>query len=70
MNRFGLTALAAVVMAFPSAAGTADYHHVHLASPNVPEAVQWCMRDAPGLFKLGFVEDPWGTRVEVVQPKA
>ena len=21
----------------------------------------------PGLFKLGFVEDPWGTRIEVVQ---
>jgi catechol 2,3-dioxygenase-like lactoylglutathione lyase family enzyme len=25
------------------------------------------VRDAPGLFKLGFVEDPWGTRIEVVQ---
>ncbi len=24
-------------------------------------------RDVPGLFKLGFVEDPWGTRIEVVQ---
>jgi len=24
-------------------------------------------RDTPGLFKLGFVEDPWGTRIEVVQ---
>ena len=24
-------------------------------------------RDAPGLFKLAFVEDPWGTRIEVVQ---
>jgi lactoylglutathione lyase len=23
--------------------------------------------DVPGLFKLGFVEDPWGTRIEVVQ---
>src|SRR3981081_393069 len=23
--------------------------------------------DAPGLFKLAFVEDPWGTRIEVVQ---
>jgi hypothetical protein len=21
----------------------------------------------PGLFKLGFVEDPWGTKIEVVQ---
>jgi catechol 2,3-dioxygenase-like lactoylglutathione lyase family enzyme len=24
-------------------------------------------RDIPGLFKLAFVEDPWGTRIEVVQ---
>ena len=24
-------------------------------------------REAPGLFKLAFVEDPWGTRIEVVQ---
>jgi catechol 2,3-dioxygenase-like lactoylglutathione lyase family enzyme len=24
-------------------------------------------RGAPGLFKLAFVEDPWGTRIEVVQ---
>ena len=24
-------------------------------------------RDVPGLFKLGFVDDPWGTRIEVVQ---
>ena len=25
------------------------------------------VRDVPGLFKLGFIEDPWGTRIEVVQ---
>ena len=25
------------------------------------------VRDVPGLFKLAFVEDPWGTRIEVVQ---
>ena len=25
------------------------------------------IRDAPGLFKLAFVEDPWGTRIEVVE---
>jgi len=24
-------------------------------------------RDAPGLFRLAFVEDPWGVRLEVVQ---
>ena len=131
-NYFRLAALAAVLVALPSVAPAADYHHVHLASPNVPEAVQWyitnigctamnrpdaCqigttqlifanrkpdagsqgsgvdhigfsfadlaakirafeaagvkivtpMRDAPGLFKLAFIEDPWGTRIEVVE---
>jgi catechol 2,3-dioxygenase-like lactoylglutathione lyase family enzyme len=25
------------------------------------------MRDLPGLFKLAYVEDPWGTRIEVVE---
>ncbi len=25
------------------------------------------LRDIPGLFKIGFVEDPWGTRIEVVE---
>jgi predicted enzyme related to lactoylglutathione lyase len=25
------------------------------------------VRDVPGLFKFGFVVDPWGTRIEVVQ---
>ena len=25
------------------------------------------VNDVPGLFKLAFVEDPWGTRIEVVQ---
>ena len=24
-------------------------------------------RDVPGLFPLAFIEDPWGTRIEVVQ---
>src|SRR5262245_50327344 len=24
-------------------------------------------RDVPGLFKLAFVEDPWGTKIEIVQ---
>ena len=25
------------------------------------------LRDIPGLFRIGFVEDPWGTRIEVVE---
>ena len=24
-------------------------------------------RDVPGVFKLAFIEDPWGTRIEIVQ---
>ncbi|HZM92052.1 MAG TPA: VOC family protein [Vicinamibacterales bacterium] len=131
-NYLGLAALTSVLVALPGMAGAADYHHVHLAAPNVAEAVQWYMtnmgctamnrpdacqigttqlifanrkpdagsqgsgvdhigfsfpdlaakmrafeaagvkivtpmRDAPGLFKLGFIEDPWGTRIEVVE---
>jgi catechol 2,3-dioxygenase-like lactoylglutathione lyase family enzyme len=27
-------------------------------------------RDVPGLFKLAFVEDPWGVRLEIVQDAA
>lgn len=27
-------------------------------------------RDVPGLFPLAFIEDPWGTRIEVVQDPA
>ena len=131
---FSLVTLVAILVAVPGIAGAADYHHVHLASPNVPEAVQWYIanigctamnrpdacqigttqlifanrkpdagsegtgvdhigfsfadltakmrafqaagvkittpaRDVPGLFKLGFIEDPWGTRIEVVEDK-
>jgi catechol 2,3-dioxygenase-like lactoylglutathione lyase family enzyme len=136
MNKrcFRLVTLAAIFVALPGVARAADYHHVHLASPNVPEAVQWYIanigctamnrpdacqigttqlifanrkpdagsegsgvdhigfsfpdlsakmrafqaagvkittpaRDVPGLFKLGFIEDPWGTRIEVVEDK-
>ena len=133
-RRFGLAAFVAILVALPGVARAADYHHVHLASPNVPEAVQWYIanmgctamnrpdacqigttqlifanrkpdagsegsgvdhigfsfadltakmrafqaagvkvvtqpRDVPGLFKLGFIEDPWGTRIEVVEDK-
>ncbi|HMB81460.1 MAG TPA: VOC family protein [Vicinamibacterales bacterium] len=28
------------------------------------------VRDVAGLFKLGYIEDPWGTRIEVVQDAA
>ena len=132
-HRLGLAALAMLVI-LPGAASAADYHHVHLAAPNVAEAVQWYItnigctamnrpdacqigttqlifanrkpdagsqgsgvdhigfsfpdltakmrafqaagvkiatpaREVPGLFKLGFIEDPWGTRIEVVEDK-
>ena len=125
--------VAAACLLAPTAVHAADYHHVHLAAPNIAEAVQWyvthmgctalttrpdgCvigttqllfanrkpdagsqgsgvdhigfsfsdlaakmralesagvkittpLRDAQGLFKLAFIEDPWGTRIEVVE---
>ena len=130
-SRLGIAAVAMLVL-LPHLARAADYHHVHLASPNVPEAVQWYManmgctamnrpdacqigttqlifanrkpdagsqgsgvdhigfsfpdlaakmralevsgvkvvtplREVPGLFKIAFIEDPWGTRIEVVE---
>ena len=133
-RRFGLAAFVAILVVLPGVARAADYHHVHLSSPNVPEAVQWYIanmgctamnrpdacqigttqlifanrkpdagsegsgvdhigfsfadltakmgafqaagvrvvtqpRDVPGLFKVGFIEDPWGTRIEVVEDK-
>src|SRR5678815_5409260 len=40
-RRFCLAALVTILVALPGVARAADYHHVHLASPNVPEAVQW-----------------------------
>lgn len=27
------------------------------------------IRDVPGLFKLAFIEDPWGTSIEIVQDR-
>jgi lactoylglutathione lyase len=133
-NRLGPIALAAALVTLPSVARAADYHHVHLAAPNVAEAVQWYVthigctamtrpdacqigttqlifanrkpdagsqgsgvdhigfsfpdlaakmrafeaagvkvltpaREVPGLFKLGFIEDPWGTRIEVIEDR-
>ena len=129
---FGLAAVVTILVALPGVVSAADYHHVHLAAPNVAEAVQWyitnigctamnrpdaCqigttqlifanrqpdagsqgsgvdhigfsfpdlaakmrafesagvkivspLRDVSGLFKLAFIEDPWGTRIEVVE---
>ena len=40
-NCLGLIAVAALFVAIPAVARAADYHHVHLAAPNVAEAVQW-----------------------------
>ena len=135
--------LAAPPLALPGAARAADYHHVHVLSPNASEAARWyvehldcepipgrdnacrygsvilaflsrpamggsvgtgvnhiglsyadltakmaeleqvgvgglgvrlqrfddgaTIRDVPGLFKIAFVFDPWGTRIELVE---
>ena len=59
----------------PSAGSAID--HIGLSYANLDEQMKVLsangakivtpVRDVPGLFKLGFIEDPWGTRIEVVQ---
>ena len=59
----------------PSAGSAID--HIGLSYANLDEQMKVLsangaklvtpVRDVPGLFKLGFVEDPWGTKIEVVQ---
>jgi catechol 2,3-dioxygenase-like lactoylglutathione lyase family enzyme len=59
----------------PSTGSAID--HVGFSFPDLDAKVkEWeaagikmstAVRDVPGLFKLGFLEDPWGTRIEVVQ---
>lgn len=51
--------------------------HIGFSVPDIEEAlakmeangveVTAPVRDIPGLFRLAFVEDPWGTRIEVVE---
>lgn len=51
--------------------------HIGFSVPNIDGALKafqsegmkitQAVRDVPGLFKLAFVEDPWGTKIEVVQ---
>ena len=51
--------------------------HIGFSVPDIDEAlakmeangveVTSPVRDIPGLFRLAFVEDPWGTRIEVVE---
>ncbi|MBI4522112.1 MAG: hypothetical protein HY701_14850 [Gemmatimonadetes bacterium] len=40
-NCLGLGVLMGAFVMVPTAARAADYHHVHLAAPNVPETVRW-----------------------------
>jgi catechol 2,3-dioxygenase-like lactoylglutathione lyase family enzyme len=59
----------------PSAGSVVD--HVGFSVPNIEATMKSLesagvkvvtpTRDVPGLFKLSFVEDPWGTRIEVVE---
>jgi catechol 2,3-dioxygenase-like lactoylglutathione lyase family enzyme len=130
-----VVAVFAAVVGLPTAAGAANYHHVHLTAPDAKAAAAWyikhmgcedfgregaCLigttqfiwaereptaasvgsgvnhigisfedlaakmvgwqaaglaienpdepiRDIEGLFKLAFLSDPWGTRIEVVE---
>lgn len=38
-----------------------------LQAPEAGVKVTMAVRDVPNLFKLGFIEDPWGVKIEVVQ---
>lgn len=38
-----------------------------LQTPEAGVKVTMAVRDVPNLFKLGFIEDPWGVKIEVVQ---
>ncbi len=61
--------------ALPSAGTAVD--HIGFSVPDIDAAfrnfaasgvkVTSAVRDLPGIFKIGFIEDPWGTRIEVVQ---
>lgn len=63
------------VTAKPSAGSAID--HVGFSVPDLAATLKTLeasgvkittpLRDVEGLFKLAFVEDPWGTRIEVVQ---
>lgn len=64
--------------ALPSQGSAVD--HIGFSVPNLEAAMKAFesggvriatpARDVPGLFPLAFIEDPWGTRIEVVQDSA
>ncbi len=59
----------------PSAGSAVD--HIGMSFPDVDAKMKEFeaagikivqpVRDVPGLFKLGFIEDPWGTKIEILQ---
>lgn len=59
----------------PSEGSVVD--HIGFSVPNLDGAMKVfqtegvkivaAVRDVPGLFKLAFIEDPWGAKIEVVQ---
>src|SRR5262245_20767334 len=59
----------------PSAASVCDHVGFSVANLNATMSqlaaagvkITTPARDVQGLFKLAFVEDPWGTRIEIVQ---
>lgn len=55
-TRLALVLLMEVVALWPSLAGAADYHHVHLTAPNIEEAAQWYITHM-GCQALSFRND-------------
>jgi catechol 2,3-dioxygenase-like lactoylglutathione lyase family enzyme len=74
---FGSTRLLFIKKADAKPSGGGAVDHIGFSFPDVDSKMKEFeaagikivtpVREVPGLFKLGFVEDPWGTRIEVVQ---
>jgi catechol 2,3-dioxygenase-like lactoylglutathione lyase family enzyme len=74
---FGKTLIAIVKTDRPQPSAGSAIDHIGLSFPDLEAKVRDLqaagvkiaapIRDVPGLFKVAFIEDPWGVRIELVQ---
>ena len=74
---FGKMLIAIVKTDTPQPSAGSAIDHIGLSFPDLESKMKELqaagvkivtpMRDVPGLFKLGFIEDPWGVKIELVQ---
>ena len=74
---FGKMLIAIVKTDTPQPSAGSAIDHIGLSFPDLETKMKELqadgvkivtpMRDVPGLFKLGFIEDPWGVKIELVQ---